>query len=106
MPRIQLRPRSAGQFPRALLIAGFLALSGFAGQAQSPTTPDPAPPAAATGRGHTEHGTATVPSAPPGISITPPTQPMFRPPSRRDPDSTPPVEGCPAGDSRKLELLV
>jgi hypothetical protein len=81
-----------------MLAAGCLGLSAMVASAQSGQGTQ-GPPAAAT-----EPGMAIVPTAPPGIYITPPTE--FRPPVRRESDGTPPVEGCPAGDNRKLELLV
>jgi hypothetical protein len=56
--------------------------------------------------GVTDQGAAIVPSAPPGISVTPSTRPVYRPPVQRESDGQPPVEGCPAGEPRKLELLV
>jgi hypothetical protein len=97
MPRIDSMPKIIG---RVVLVSGLLALSSAPAFAQTTVTPDVAPPAGAT-----DQGMAVVPSAPPGISITPPTQPMFRPrPPRNDDDA--PVGGCPAGPPRKLELLV
>jgi hypothetical protein len=97
MPCIDLVPKLIG---RVALASGFLALTGALAFAQSTAAPD-APAGGAT----SDQGAAVVPSAPPGISITPPTQPMFRPrPPRNDDDA--PVEGCPAGPPRKLELLV
>ena len=100
MPCIEVKPHLAMQLGRAVMVCGFLALSSAATSAQSTATPDTAPPAGAT-----DQGAAIVPAAPPGISITPPTQPMFRPRPPRDQDDAP-VEGCPAGNTRKLELLV
>jgi hypothetical protein len=84
----------------ATVAAALLAVFGAVrAQAQTPVAPEAAPPVGAT-----DQGPAVVPSAPPGISVTPSTRPMFRPPVQRDQE--PPVEGCPAGDKRKLELLV
>jgi hypothetical protein len=91
MLRIRLMP--------CILAVGILALSAATASAQSGPAIDAAPPAGAT-----DQGAAVAPTAPPGISVTPPTQ--FRPPARRESDGSPPVEGCPAGDNRKLELLV
>ena len=101
MPRLERQPRLALGFSLRLMslgvAIGFFALSR-AGSAQT-TVPEAAPSADATDQA------PIIPSAPPGIYITPPTQPMFRPRPPRDQDDGP-VEGCPAGNLRKLELLV
>ena len=91
MLRVRLIPR--------ILAAGVLVLSAAAARAQTGPATNAAPPAGAT-----DQGAAVAPTAPPGISVTPPTQ--FRPPARRESDGSAPLEGCPAGDNRKLELLV
>jgi hypothetical protein len=93
MPRNQLMITCAGIMAALMYSCGALA--------QTTVAPETAPPAGATDQGPT-----IVPAAPPGIYVTPSTRPMFRPPVQRDQDSQPPVEGCPAGDNRKLELLV
>jgi hypothetical protein len=83
------------------LALGAGALAAFAPSAHPQAVEDPAAPAGAAGQ--------VVPVPPPGISITPSTRPFLRPPSppvSREPDAPPPVEGCPSGDKRKLELLV
>ncbi len=93
MPRLQM-------ISRAIFLAALLAGVGLAAEVQAQTSvPEAAPPAGAT-----DQSPAIVPSAPPGIYVTPSTRPMLRPPVQRDQE--PPVEGCPAGDNRKLELLV
>jgi hypothetical protein len=96
MPRISIMPSIA--IVAAALIAVF---ADARAHAQTTLAPETAPPAGAT-----DQAPVVVPSAPPGIYVTPSTRPMFRPPVQRDQDSQPPVEGCPAGDNRKLELLV
>jgi hypothetical protein len=94
MPRISIMPSIA------MVAAALLAVYGVVcAQAQTTVAPETVPPA-----GSTDQGPAVVPSAPPGISVTPSTRPMLRPPVQREQE--PPVEGCPAGDNRKLELLV
>jgi hypothetical protein len=91
------RTRLAGL---AMMVAAFVGLMGPPVQAQNPVAPEPPPV------GTTDQGTVIVPSAPPGISVTPSTRPTYRPPIQREFDGQPPVEGCPAGEKRKLELLV
>jgi hypothetical protein len=93
MPRLQ-------NLSRAVVLVVVLAGAGSAAEVQAQTPVPEAPPPA----GATDQAPAIVPSAPPGIYVTPSTRPMFRPPVQRDQE--PPVEGCPAGDNRKLELLV
>jgi hypothetical protein len=81
------------------LSAGTLAALASCAYAQAGQAPE-APAGAAE---------QVVPVAPPGISITPSSRPFLRPPSppvARESDAPPPVEGCPSGDKRKLELLV
>jgi hypothetical protein len=102
----QAKPAAAKAKPTAAKLVGCIWLAATSwgivpAVAQSVPEANPAPPAA-TG----PDAAPPAPVAPPGISISPLTKPMFRPPSRRETDASPPVEGCPAGDNRKLELLV